>query len=134
MKANKLSVFVGAAALVLSILACGGSFSTANIADAWMSTDAEGSTRTTVYAQDAVFYAQVDLQNASDDTALKAVWTAVEAQDTDPNLIINETEFTSGDGVIYFELSNDNLWPLGTYKIDIYLNDVLTKTLNFDVQ
>jgi len=55
---------VGLAALVLAALACGGSFSTAGIADAWMSTDTDGANRTTVFAQDAVFYAQVDLQNA----------------------------------------------------------------------
>jgi hypothetical protein len=69
MKNNKLFILAGLTALVLAALACGGSFSTANIADAWMSTDTEGNNRTTVFAQDAVFYAQVDLQNAPDDTA-----------------------------------------------------------------
>jgi len=134
MKINKLSVLAGLAAVVLSILACGGSFSTANIADAWMSTDTDGNNRTTVFAQDAVFYAQVDLQNAPDDTKLKAVWTAVNAENTDSNLVINETEFVSGDGVVNFELSNDNLWPIGTYKVDIYMNDALAKTVNFEVR
>jgi hypothetical protein len=134
MKNNKLFILAGLTALVLAALACGGSFSTANIADAWMSTDTEGNNRTTVFAQDAVFYAQVDLQNAPDDTALKAVWTAISAEGTDPNFVINETEFVSGSGVVYFELSNTNLWPVGTYKVDIYMNDALTKTVNFEVR
>ena len=134
MKNNKLFILAGLTALVLAALACGGSFSTANIADAWMSTDTEGNNRTTVFAQDAVFYAQVDLQNAPDDTALKAVWTAISAEGTDPNFVINETEFVSGSGVVYFELSNTNLWQVGTYKVDIYMNDALTKTVNFEVR
>jgi len=134
MKINKLSVLAGLAAVVLSALACGGSFSTANIADAWMSTDTDGNNRTTVFTQDAVFYAQVDLQNASDDTKLKAVWIAVNAEDTDPNLVITETEFVTGSGVVNFKLSNDNLWPFGTYKVDIYMNDALAKTVDFEVR
>jgi hypothetical protein len=39
-----------------------------------MATDEDGSNRTTVFSQEAVFYAMVDLKNAPDDTKLKAVW------------------------------------------------------------
>ncbi len=134
MQFHKLPILVGLLAIVLSILACGGSVSTANIADAWMSTDEEGKSRTTVFAQDAVFYAQVDLRNAPDDTKLKAVWIAVDVEDTEPNLIINETEFVYGSGVVYFQLSNTDLWPLGKYKVDIYLNDKLARTVAFEVR
>lgn len=96
-------------ALPLSTLACEFSASTSNVASAWMSTDEAGDQKTTVFAQDQVFYAQVDLQNAPDDTTLKAVWTAVNAQDTDPNLVITETEFVTGSGLVNFNLSNDSL-------------------------
>ena len=134
MKGNKLPILFALLALLLANLACEASASTANIADVWMSADEAGDQRVTSYAQDAVFYAQVDLKNAPDDTALKAVWTAVDVQDTDPNLVITETEFTTGSGVINFNLSNDNIWPTGTYKVDIYMNGELAKTLTFDVQ
>jgi len=134
MKFIKLPFFAAIFTIVLSILACNLSFSTANIADAWMSTDEDGNNRNTVYNQDAVFYAQIDLRNAPDDTKLKAVWSVVEAEDTQPNLVINETEFVSGSGQIHFELSNNILWPIGTYKVDIYLNDQLAKTLEFEVR
>ena len=123
-------------ALLGATLACGGevSVSTAKVADAYMSTDEGGNDRTTVYAQDAIFYAQVDLQNAPDDTVLKAVWTVVNAQDTDPGFIINETEYTTGSDLIYFTLSNPDLWPIGTYKVEIYLDGELVNTINFSVQ
>ena len=134
MKVKKFPMLLALMALVLSALACEFSASTAKISDAWMSTDETGAERVTVFAQDATFYAQVDLQNAPDDTTLKAVWTAVEVQDTEPNLMITETEFTTGSGLVHFDLSNDNLWPTGKYKVDIYMNDQLAKTLAFEVR
>ena len=134
MKYRSIALLLTVAALAVASLACGGSFTTANIQDAYMSSDVDGENRTTVYGQDAIFYAQVDLANAPDDTTLKAVWVAVDAADVDPNFQIDETEFTSDDGLIHFELSNDQLWPVGEYKVDIYLNDTLTKTLLFEVQ
>ncbi len=77
MKSNKLSLILVLFALILASLACEFSASTANIGEVWMSADEAGDIRVSSYAQDAVFYAQVDLQNASDDTVLKAVWTVV---------------------------------------------------------
>ena len=134
MKNNKLPIILVLIALLFASLACEFSASTANIAEAWMSADEAGEQRVTSFAPDEIFYAQVDLQNAPDDTVLKAVWTAVEAQDTDPNLYLTETEFTSGSDLIHFTLSNDNLWPTGTYKVEIYLNGTLTETIEFAVQ
>jgi hypothetical protein len=134
MKSRTFSVLAAAVVMLVSVLACGGSISTANIGDAWMSADEGGDSRTTAYSQDSIFYAQVDLKNAPDDTKLKASWYAVNAEGVDPNFLIDETEFTSGDGLIHFDLENDNLWPAGDYKVDIYLNDSLAKTLTFSVK
>jgi len=134
MKVKKFPMLLALTVLFLSALACEFNASTANISDAWMSTDEDGTERVTAFAQDATFYAQVDLQNAPDDTALKAVWTAVEVQDTEPNFVINETEFTTGSGQVHFTLSNDNLWPTGKYKVDIYMDGQLAKTLEYEVR
>ena len=134
MKVKVFPLFLAFMALLLSTLACEFSASTANVAEAWMSTDEAGDQRTSVFAQDQIFYVQVDLQNAPDDTTLKAVWTAVDVQDTDPNLVITETEFVTGSGMINFNLSNDSLWPTGTYKVDIYMNGELATTVTFTVQ
>ncbi len=131
---HKPFILASLLALFALVLACNFSFSTANIAETWMSADEEGNNRTTTFAPDAVFYAQVDLRNASDDTKLKAVWTAVNVEGAEPNTLINETETTSGSAVLHFTLSNSNPWPAGTYKVDIYLEDKLAKTLEFTVQ
>lgn len=122
------------AALVLS--ACEFSFSTANIPDAYMATDDSGATRTTVYSPDAVFYAIIDLANAPDDTTVKAAWVAADVEGVDPDLAIDDTTLTSSDGMLIFNLENapDTLWPNGTYRVDIYLNDELDRSLTFEVQ
>lgn len=134
MKVGRMLVLAAVLVAALVLAGCEVSVSTANIGDAWMSSDEAGKERTTVFAQDAVFYAQVQLRNAPDDTKLKASWVAVEAEDVEPNYVIYETEFVSGSGQVTFDLSNNNLWPKGKYKADIYLNDKLAKTLEFEVR
>jgi hypothetical protein len=120
--------------LMLASLACSFNASTAVIGDAWLSSDDGGNNRTTVFNQDAIFYAQVDLRNAPDDTKVKAVWVAIDARDVDPNLEITQTEMQSGSATLTFRMTNDSLWPTGKYKVDLYLNDSLAQSLNFEVR
>jgi hypothetical protein len=129
---RRILVALGAIALVA--LACSFNFSTANFADAYMSSDADGNTRTTTYPQDATFYAIAELANAPDDTVVRAVWTAVNAEGEAPNTLLDDVSFTSGDGTIIFDLTNDLLWPLGEYRVDLYINDELKTSLDFQVQ
>jgi hypothetical protein len=74
------------------------------------------------------------LPNAPDDTKVKAVWTAVSVEGADPNTLIDQTELTSGGGALTFNLSNAGPWPTGQYKVELYLNDKLDRTLEFQVQ
>jgi hypothetical protein len=122
--------------LALVSLACGFSASTANITNAHMSVDESDSQSTTVYAPDASsFYCYFDLNNAPDDTVVKGVWTLVSAEGYDPNQEIDSAEITGGDNNYYFSLGGGtDLWPIGQYKIDLYLNDELVQTVNFEVK
>jgi hypothetical protein len=133
-KLNRWPLAAVLLATLLSLLACGGSFSTANIQRAWLSPDSSGAPETTQFSQDETFYCLVELANAPEDTTLKAVWTALSAAGTDPNLLIEESELTTGDGTITFNLTNDQLWPVGTYKVDLYLNGELDRALTFEVR
>ena len=129
------SVIAVLSALVLAGIACGGSISTANIRRAWLSPDKSGSPETTEFSQDQqTFYCLVDLANAPDDTTVKAVWTAVNAEGIEPNFHLDESELTTGDGTVTFNLANDQLWPTGSYKVDLYLNGELDRTLEFEVR
>ncbi len=122
------------ALLIAAALACQFSASTANIANAYTTANPDGGSPTTLFAPDQVFYAIVELKNAPDDTTVKAVWIAVNVEGVEPNFYITETSLTSGDDTLTFELSNDNLWPPGQYKVDLYLNDKLDRSLAFEVR
>jgi hypothetical protein len=133
---DKNSVKIGfvVAVLLWVIIACGVSASTANIKDAKMALDPDGNQPTTVFSPEATFYCVVDLANAPDDTVVKAVWTAAQVEDVEPDFYLGEKDITLGSGRIHFELSNDNLWPTGKYKVDLYLNGELDRTLEFEVR
>ena len=135
MNKYKFQIPVAIMIMILAALACGGSFSTAKIASAKMTADEAGMQQTTVFAQDQTFYCTAELANAPEDTKLKAVWTAVEVEGEQPNLLLDQTEVTAGNqNVFTFNMSNNQLWPTGKYKVDLYLNDVLDRTLDFEVR
>ncbi len=135
MKKNKLMLIIAFVAISLAIQACDFSFSTANFDDAFMSKDADGNQRTTTYEQGDIFYAIVDLANAPDDTVVRAVWFAVNAEGVAANTQLDDVSSTSGAARLTFNLANavNMLWPAGQYRVDLYLNDELKTSLEFQV-
>lgn len=122
---------------ILLLTACSSgseiSFSTAKIDKAILAEDSDGNQETTVFDADQVFYLVVGLANAPDDTEVKAAWTAVEVNGADPDTFLDETVLKNGSGQLTFELANDTPWPAGSYKVDLYLNGELDRTLGFSV-
>jgi len=103
-----------------------------------MAFDEDGENVTSTFSPTDVFYVVGDLANAPRGTKIDVKWIAVNAADTDPNLEfqaqtldITEETFT---GSIYFQLSNDAAWPVGQYRVDLYLNDTLADGVEFSVQ
>jgi len=135
MKIQRTTLFSLIGIFLALTLACSISASTAKVTEAFTARDVNGiHTATKVFSQDEVFYLLVTLENAPDDTVTKAVWYAVEAEGLAKDTKLEETEFTSGDEEITFNLANDQLWPVGTYKVEVYLNDKLNQTLEFNVE
>ncbi|HEU0294349.1 MAG TPA: hypothetical protein VFR47_16540 [Anaerolineales bacterium] len=137
MKGNKFLPFgLFVVVLVLVSLACNFSATTANITNAHMATDESDSTQTTVYSPDTqTFYCFYDLNNAPDDTVVRGAWTLVSAEGYDANSEIDSAEITGSDDTYYFSLDRAaDVWPVGQYKIDLYINDKLAETVEFQVQ
>jgi hypothetical protein len=131
---NKRFLAIGLAIgmLVLASLACEFSASTAKISSAIMTADSASGVETSTFSADQTFYCVVGLDNAPDDTKVKAVWYTVDDAGTATKLI--EKELVGGKGPITFNASNNGPWPVGKYKVEIYLNDKLDKTLEFSVE
>jgi hypothetical protein len=140
MWAGRDKVFMVGLALILALIlsACSVSASTANISAAKMTQDEAGKNPTKVFSpNDQTFYLIAELSNAPEDTAVKAVWTAVDVEGVKPNLKIDESRITAdGSGQLTFDLTNDGPWPVGEYKVDLFLNDDQepARTLEFKVQ
>lgn len=135
MNKNRFNIGLVIVALLLAALACDFSTSTANITEATLASDKSGSSPTTTFTQNqSVIYLIVKLANAPDDTKVKAAWTAVEAGGVDPDYLLDHSELTNGSGTLTFPISNSQLWPTGKYKVDLYLNDKLDRTLDYEVK
>jgi hypothetical protein len=133
MTRNRLITFA-AAALILASLACSFSASTANIKDAVLATDPDGEQPTEVFSPDQTFYLVVSLANAPDDTGLKTRWSTVQVEGVESGFLIDEVEISTGLPVVTFDLANENLWPLGTYQVDLFLDGELDQSLEFEVR
>ena len=125
--------------LILFLAACGGdggeiSFSTANIQNARLAKDADGASVTTKFGQEDTIFVLADLNNAPDDTIVKAVFLVVNAEGQSPNTKIEEADLTTGSGTLTFNLSPTGLWPNGDYKVELYMNDKLDQTLTYTVE
>ncbi len=121
---------------LMALAASGCTLSTANISEAYMARDPEGDNKTTVFSSEDTFYCIVELSNAPDDTVVRALWTAVNVVGETPNTEIGEASITSTDGQHTFDLNNEGPWPVGQYKVDLFLNDEQEPeaTLEFSVR
>ena len=160
---NKIVILLAVVALVLASLACnaltgggnttvnntpndntttnqndnsGFSVTTANITNVHMANDENDTKQTTTYSpSDKTFYCFFDLNNAPDSTVVKGAWTAVSAQGVDANYAIDSAEITGSDNTYYFKLDRStDAWPVGKYKIDLYIDGKLVQTVEFEVQ
>jgi len=135
MRNNILKVVLLSSAILLLTISCSFSFSTANIKEAYMARDAGGELeQVEAYTQDEVFLCVADLANAPDDTIVTATWYAVDAQDVEPNFLLDEATITSGSSQLFFDLSNNFLWPTGSYRVDLSINDEFSQSVDFFVQ
>ena len=137
--------FVSLVVLVAIVAAgCEFSVSTANIKQAVLSKDVQGDKfepvdPTSTFSTDQpMLHLVVSVANAPSDTKVKAAWTAVDVGDVAPaNTKIAETEVVlNSDGNAHFTMSipDTGVWPVGKYKVDVYLNDKLDRTLEYTVE
>ena len=71
--------------------------------------------------------------------AVPSKWYAVEVPDTEPNLLLDQADITIDEDksyslYFYFPPPLDGQWPVGSYKVEIYFNNVLNTTVPFTVQ
>jgi len=129
-------------AVMLATLACNavtGGEQRMSLENLRMAFDEDGNNPTTVFSPSDTFYVVGDLYDAPAGTILDANWLAVQIEDYEENELIYEQtieDFTeeSFTGTIFFQLSNDSGWPIGEYKVDVFLDGNFVESVTFRVQ
>jgi hypothetical protein len=76
----------------------------------------------------------VELNRIETGLKVKLVWIAVDAGG-EKNFEIDHAEFTSlAVNIVNGQIELPNDWPVGKYRLDIYLNDALAKSVDFAVE
>ncbi len=130
-----------AALILVGVFSAACSASTANISAVTMSKgvqDGKAVDATNTFSPDVkVIHCLVEVANAPSDTTLKGVFTVVDAKDASGAAVkdtkIGEQTLT-GVSVGDFSFTPSQTLPVGKYKVDVYLNDKLDKTVEFNVQ
>ncbi len=106
-----------------------------------MAKDTEGDNKdpvgpTTTFDGAATFHAVVSVKDAPEGTVFKAVWFADDTNMVaDCNSQIDTYELTTdGTRNIDFTLAPQESWPVGLYRVQIYVNDTLEKNVLFKVK
>ena len=133
------SAFLALAVAALALSACGFSISTANIQDATLAKGYDNGNAvdpTNVFAaEDQEIHLVVNVGNAPDDTNVKTVWSMVAVAGYEPAVLYEKPlTLNSGETVAHFTLTSDQPWPAGSYKVEVYLNDKLDRTLEYEVK
>src|SRR5262245_35207202 len=83
-------ILLAVLALVFASLACQALSTEMSLDNLRMAYDEDGNQVTTTFSESDVFYAVSDLNNAPQGTVVKAIWTAVDVEDTEAGLEFQE--------------------------------------------
>jgi hypothetical protein len=84
---------------------------------------------------DRTIHCVATLKEAKSGTQMKFAWWIVDAEGT-KNQKIKEIDYTTKalENVVHGHLSLPQDWPTGKYKVQIFINGDLDKTVNYEVE
>jgi hypothetical protein len=103
-----------------------------SITSAFTAFDQDGVSPTTVYGPNDIFYLIVNF-DTSGLVPIRAEWYADDTQAAQNEFIDSYSADVSGVGDTWFSLSSGT-WSLGTYRVELYVNDEFATTVYFEVQ
>jgi hypothetical protein len=92
-----------------------------------------GEWTTSFEPQDRPIYCVVELNRAQEGTSVRFMWKAVDVAGSE-NQYLNERDYTTSDihAVQVFNQPYD--WPTGTYRVEVYINGTLDKTIDYTIE
>ena len=96
---------------------------------------APGEKTTTFDSSDRTLHAVATLKESKAGTGMKFSWWIVDADGTQ-NKKIKDIDYTTKalENIIHGHLTLPQRWPAGKYKVQVYVNDNLDRTIPFTVE
>ena len=90
---------------------------------------------TSFAATDHVIHCVAELNQAKPGTLVRFVWKTVNVGES-RNEAFKTVDYTTkeGESRVHGNLTLPNDWPRGTYKVEIYINNALAKSVNYSIQ
>jgi hypothetical protein len=104
------------------------------LTQAYSALDEQGQQAAVTFPVDSEVYIHFTLDSAPDDTAVRGVMVAVDAEGQEPYSYVAEAGSNMGSGSYWFQFTNNGPWPVGSYVVFIYLNGELSGQVDLQVQ
>ena len=132
---NLYPILYAVLAMVLVTLACSVA-PTPGASEFYMATDVDGTNRTNTFSPTNDFFVFFDVAGIEAGTNFQARWYALDIEGQDPNVPFQTIDYAYEEGIgnIYFQLTSEEPWPAGSYKVEVYMNDAKVGEQGFVVQ
>lgn len=133
---NLYRILCAVIVLLAATLACSGINSTPGASNFYMATDVDGTNRTNTFSPTDEFYVFFDVSGIEAGTSFQSRWYALDIEGQDPAVPFQTIDYVYEEGIgnIYFQLTSDEPWPAGSYKVEIYMNGTKVGEQGFSVQ
>jgi len=108
-------------AFVFSLAACS---SGPKVSSFYMATDDQGANKTTTFTPTDALILFFDVSGIPNGTPFEARWYVLNAPGQDPNTPFKtmDQNYSSGSTTLRFHLTNSGDWPVGQYRVDVYMS------------
>jgi hypothetical protein len=135
MKSNKVSILLAVIALIISTLACGSS-GPPGVSNIYMASDDAGNNKTTTFAPTDTIHVFFDVNQVDNGAQLQMKWFALNVDGQDPTTSFKTLDYAyKGEPTINGQISSTSGgFPVGQYKVEVYLNDAKVGEQQFDIK
>jgi hypothetical protein len=122
--------------LVIVSLACSAINPTPGASNFYMATDKDGTNKTNIFSPEDDFYVFFDVAGVEAGTPFQSRWYALDIEGQDPNTPFQTIDYPYEDGItsVYFQMTSTEPWPVGSYKVEVYMNGAKIGEQGFAVQ
>ena len=122
--------------LVIVSLACSSLNPTPGASDFYMATDEDGTNKTNIFSPNDDFFVFFDVAGIEAGTTFQSRWYGLDIEGVDASVPFQTIDYPYAEGIttIYFQLTGEDPWPVGSYKVEIYMNGAKVGEQGFAVQ